>query len=65
MRNPILTRVLNKTVNNFTTDMGIKLRRLIGAPMRFALRCATKRKVILEAYPKLNKDESYIFVSNH
>lgn len=65
MKNPLLTRVLNKTVNNFTTDTGIKLRRIIGTPMRFALRCATKRKVILEAYPKLNKDESYIFVSNH
>lgn len=65
MVNPLLTRVYNKTVDNFTTDFGIKFRRVIGKPFRFVLRKATKRKVIIDSYPKLKKDETYIFVSNH
>lgn len=65
MVNPLLTRVYNKTVDNFTTDFGIKFRRVIGKPFRFILRKATKRKVIIDSYPKLKKDETYIFVSNH
>lgn len=65
MVNPLLTRVYNKTVDNFTTDFGIKFRRVIGKPFRFVLRKATKRKVIIDRYPKLKKDETYIFVSNH
>lgn len=65
MVNPLLTRVYNKTIDNFTTDFGIKFRRVIGKPFRFVLRKATKRKVIIDSYPKLKKDETYIFVSNH
>lgn len=65
MVNPLLTRVYNKTVDNFTTDFGIKFRRVIGKPFRFVLRKATKRNIIIDSYPKLKKDETYIFVSNH
>lgn len=65
MVNPLLTRVYNKTVDNFTTDFGIKFRRVIGKPFRFVLRKATKRNIIIDSYPKLKKDEAYIFVSNH
>lgn len=38
---------------------------MIGKPFRFVLRKATKRKIIIDSYPKLKKDEAYIFVSNH
>lgn len=65
MVNPLLTRVYNKTVDIFTTDFGIKFCRVIGKLFRFVLRKATKRKVIIDSYPKLKKDETYIFVSNH
>lgn len=65
MSNPLLTRVFNKTADNFTTEAGIKVRKIIGKPLRFILRLATKKQVILESYPELNKGEAYIFASNH
>lgn len=65
MKNPLLTRVCNNTADNFATETGIRLRQLAGGAIRFALRCATKRKVILESYPKLNKGEAYVFASSH
>lgn len=65
MSNPLLTRVFNKTADNFTTEAGIKVRKIIGTPLRFILRLVTKKQVILESYPELNKGEAYIFASDH
>lgn len=61
-----LSRYKTATVENFTTDIGIKLRRkLLNKAWRKILRLCTKRKVIVERYPVLNKDEVYIFCVNH
>lgn len=60
-----LDRYITATVDNFTSDFGIKIRRLVNAPWRTILKCCTKRRIIIENYPQLNKDEVYIFVVNH
>lgn len=66
MFNTGLRRYKTATVDNFTTDIGIKLRRkLLNKLWRKILRLCTKRKVIVERYPVLNKDEVYIFCVNH
>lgn len=53
-------------VNTFTTDRGIKIRRKINTPVRKIFEVVgTKRKIHVERYPKLEKDENYVFISNH
>ena len=56
---------ITATVDNFTSDFGIKIRRWMNTPWRTILRCCTKRRIIIEKYPGLSKDEPYIFVANH
>lgn len=54
------------TVENFTTNIGIRLRRVcLNKPWRKILQLCTKRKIILEQYPTLVKDEEYVFCCNH
>lgn len=65
MKNIGLSKVKIANVDNFTTDTGLKLRRIINKPLRMILKAATKRKIILESYPELSKDKNYIFVSTH
>lgn len=61
-----LSRYKTATVDNFTTDIGIKLRRkLLNKSWRKLLRLCTKRKIIVEQYLVLNKKEVYIFCCNH
>lgn len=55
----------NKTVDNFTTITGLKIRRTIHGPLRYVLDKATKGRIILESYPDLEKDRPYIFASTH
>lgn len=54
-----------KNVDNFTSDAGIKIRRIINRPLRLVLRLATHGKIIVETYPKLEKGTSYIFAATH
>lgn len=60
-----LDRYITATVDNFTSDFGIKIRRLVNTPWRAILKCCTKRRIVLENYPHLDKDKPYIFVANH
>ena len=60
-----LDKYITATVDNFTSDFGIKMRRLVSTPWRTILRCCTKRRIISENYPQLDKNESYVFVANH
>lgn len=53
------------TVENFTSDFGMKIRRCMNVPWRKILKFCTKRKIILEHYPELSKKEQYVFVANH
>ncbi|MBQ8246089.1 MAG: 1-acyl-sn-glycerol-3-phosphate acyltransferase [Lachnospiraceae bacterium] len=54
------------TVDNFTSDIGIKIRRIfLGKFWRRILKLCTKRKIIIEQYPYLDKNEVYVFCCNH
>lgn len=53
------------TVDNFTSNIGIKIRRLINPLLRVMYRLAVKNKIIVESYPVLDKNVPYIFVSSH
>lgn len=52
-------------IDNFTTDIGMKIRKALNKPWRALLKAFTKRKIIIEQYPKLNKNRAYIFAANH
>lgn len=65
MKNKGLKNVKISNVDNFTTDTGMKLRRVIGKPLRKILKMAAGKKVVIDRYPKLEKDEQYIFASTH
>lgn len=65
MKNIGLSKIKTSNVDTFTTDFGIKFRRAINKPLRKVLNAATKRDIIVEAYPNLEKNRPYIFVSTH
>lgn len=65
MKNKLLKNVKISNVDNFTTDFGMKLRRTISKPLRKILKMAAGKKVVIDRYPKLDKDEQYIFASTH
>lgn len=65
MINTGLDRFEEADVNSFTTDIGMKIRKVINRPWRGLVKCFTKRKIIIENYPKLDKDKAYIFAANH
>ena len=65
MKNLGLGYVKTSTVENFTTESGIKIRRYISPAVRKVLKLATKRTVYLESYPKLDPNTPYIFASTH
>ena len=60
-----LKRYENADINSFTSNIGLRIRKVINPLWRRALRLGTKRKMILETYPKLDKKKAYIFVANH
>jgi len=65
MKNLGLGYVKTSTVENFTTESGIKIRRYMSPIVRKALKLATKRTVYLESYPNLEPNTPYIFASTH
>lgn len=65
MKNIGITSVCEKNANDFTNAFGIRLRRVINPFLRMAFKIATKRKVYVEKYPNLPKEEVYIFASTH
>lgn len=66
MFNTGLDKYLTANINTFTTDRGIKLRKkFLNKLWRRILRLCTSRKIIVEQYPKLEKDKQYIFVTSH
>ena len=60
-----LVKLKNANVETFTTNTGLKIRKYINKPLRYILEKSTKGKIVVEAYPKLKKDEAYIFSSTH
>ncbi len=65
MKNIGLEKYKYANVENFTSDFGIKIRRKLQKPFKLVLKCATKREIILERYPMLEKNKPYIFASTH
>lgn len=65
MKNKGLKNVKISNVDTFTTNTGIKLRRCISKPLRGILKHATGKKIIIDRYPELDKNEQYIFASTH
>lgn len=55
----------NRTVNDFTSDVGLFIRKKINFVWRNLIRLFVGRKMYIEQYPKLEKDKPYIFVGNH
>ncbi len=65
MQNIGIQWIRSANVDNFTSDFGIVIRSWIGKPLRFILRHATKKGVVRESYPKLQRNVPYVFVSTH
>ena len=65
MRNFGLKNLQVATADNFTTNVGMKIRRLINKPLRGILKIAAGKKIVVDKYPDLEKDEQYIFCSTH
>ena len=65
MKNYGLLKYKYANLDNFTSDIGISLRKIINRPMRLILKLATNGKIIVESYPKLDKEKTYIFAATH
>lgn len=65
MKNIGLPKLETATVDNFTTDTGITIRKMFNRPLRKVFKLAAKRNIHVEAYPILEKDKPYIFTSTH
>ena len=64
MFNTGLERLEDKKLEDYKIS-SLKVRSAISKPLKFVLGCATKGNVVLESYPKLDKNKPYIFVSTH
>lgn len=60
-----LKRYETADIDNFTSDIGITLRRAINKPWRILLKLGIHKRVIIEKYPNLDKNKVYIFCVNH
>ncbi len=64
-----LQRFLIADETNFTSDIGMKVRKILNPLIRRLLPLGMKRKInkqeLAKKYPKLNKKEAYIFASSH
>lgn len=65
MKSTGLKRFETATVDTFTSDVGLKTRKLLNFLWRRMLKLGIRRKVFIEKYPKLEKGKKYIFVCNH
>ena len=65
MKNYGIMGFKDKNVENFTSDIGMEIRKRINPFLRPILKIATKGELIIDNYPKLEDDTPYIFVSLH
>ncbi len=56
---------LDKNVDNFTSNIGIRVRRLIQPVIKKILKNKTDRNVILEKFPNIDKKDVLMFVCTH
>lgn len=55
----------NLDAEKFTTDFGIKARRIINPVVKLGIKAVVKEKINIVEYPKLEKKEPYIFAAGH
>lgn len=65
MKNYGLYYLKKADTEGFTSNFGIKIRKVINPFLRKILKLATKGKIYIDEYPLLDKNKSYIFVSTH
>lgn len=65
IKNIGLQHLKTASIENFTSDFGIRIRRLINPLLRRVLKVCAKRKIIVEEYPTLPPNKPYIFASTH
>lgn len=65
MKNYGIMGFKNKNVENFTSDIGMNIRKKINPLLRPILKLAAKEQIIVDNYPKLEDNTPYIFVSLH
>lgn len=65
MKNYGIIQFKNSNIDNFTSNIGMNIRKKTNFLLRRLLKLAIKEKIIIDHYPKLNDKEPYIFVSLH
>lgn len=65
IKNIGLQHLKKATIENFASDFGIRIRRLVNPLLRRVLKVCAKRKIIVEEYPTLSPNKPYIFASTH
>ena len=65
MENIGITKVIKWGVDDFTSPAGLMIRRMINPVFRRLLRFGTRRKIVIEQYPKLERGQPYIFSATH
>lgn len=60
MKNIGITKVMKWGVDDFTSPAGLMFRRMINPVFRRLLRFGTRRKIVIEQYPKLERGQPYI-----
>lgn len=69
MKNVFLTRLEKSNIDNFTSDFGLRVRRVFHKPISFlfkvVLRFVYKKRIIVDSNVKLDRNKCYIFASNH
>lgn len=65
MKNYGIIKFKDANLKNFTSDVGMDIRKFIDPGLRKILQKATKGEIIIDNYPNLEKKQPYIFVSLH
>ena len=65
MKNYGIIRFRKANVDNFTSNIGMNIRKIINPMFRRLLKLGTKNKIVVDHYPKLEDNVPYIFVSTH
>ena len=65
MRNYGIIRFRKANVDNFTSSIGMNIRKIMNPMFRRVLKLGTKNIIVVDRYPKLEDNVPYIFVSTH
>ena len=65
MRNYGIIKFRKANVDNFTSNIGMNIRKIMNPMFRKILKLGTKNKIVVDHYPKLEDNVPYIFVSTH